>query len=536
MLVNKNNYDNSSLTNKYLATFARIPILDERLPFQVKVNNAGEIDPAGSIVTRNISEKDISNAVQNANRQGITTGETRKLNEARATGDAKAYDRLAPSQVDTVDRKFRGRQSALNLDADATSNAFNSFLNADPSSANERLQRATSKLGKSTTLGDVFTQSRNVQDKDVIKQARRLEDFYSKVQAGEKVKPEEMLVAREALTNLVRGQRDNALRATTASEKISPLQKVLDATRDLDLITRQASPQQVKLDPAASKRAKDAVSAGTVPSFLRSDSSGNIDTKNAIYSPVVRAPGEDTPLSRRAGLLESVRDKINKADGLIGQGDVSASINDDILYTLIGINRPKTRGEQITELKQSFGERLDNMRKGIEARRAARLPQVTAPTSPIPQGIPGVPSRNLTKKKRKPNNSFRANVKLPDDRSVEASLEVPDFIRNAFTRRGGGNATDNPKVKLGNLEIPANIQGNSVIDTIRERSSDLINNPTARTVAAGGLGLTGLGILGGTLLSGNRRQQQLDRQAELEAVADRPPVLPQNQLPLEPFV
>jgi hypothetical protein len=487
-------------TRLYLASFAKVgnPFGEEQ-EYKVKMKN-GVVDgsPGSTLTTQKGTQKDISSIAQNQNR-GALSG-------------------LTPSEVDVADRVYRGRNDSLGLQdpnvlqryasSPTTSTADQARLSQaitgktlntpedllKQAIANQRtatVANDTAGLGstKPLSLSSSELGSRSARSQSLI-DSRDLDEFYRTINSGGKPSRQVTDKARTALQNLTNAQRTSA----------SPLDELLNATKDVAYLTDNAKP-----------------ALPVKPTYIDPNST------DVSYKPKTRQPGQVSGVQRRADRLTQAKDYSTRAAQNLPAGGV---VTDDLLYTLAGQQRPPTLGEKVAGVPAAIGKAKQDAeaRKaaGIAKRQAAKNPPAPKPSTPAnPLSLTSAPTGKTSGKAKGKSDAITGKLKVGNT-DIEGEVNIPKWLR--------GKAEAKPKVP-GKLKINNPIDNGSIIKTIRDKVSKLAPSGKAGLLAGGAV-LGGAGLLGGgALLANNNRIKQEERQRQLDIVAQRPPMLPQNQLP-----
>lgn len=509
-------------TRLYLASFAKVgnPFGEEQ-EYKVKMKNGIVDGSVGStLTTQKGTQKDISNIAQNQNRGALSS--------------------ITPSEVDVADRVYRGRNDSLGLQdpnvlqryasSPTTSTADQARLSQGITgktinTPEDLLKQAIAKQRTATVTNDVVGTkplslssselgSRSARSQFLI-DSRDLDEFYRTINSGGKPSKQMTDKARGALQNLTNAQRTSA----------SPLDDLLSATKDVAYLTDNAKPVTITPDQAAIGRNKKKATLPVKPTYIDSSST------DVSYKPTTRQPGQVSGVQRRADRLTQAKDYSTRAAKNLPAG---GTVTDDLLYTLAGKQRPATLGEQAAALGQKVTgapAAIGQAKQDAEARKAAGIAKRKAANNPPAAIAPSTPANPLpltqpssgTGKGKAKTSSDAITGKLKvGNTDIEGEVNIPKWLR------GKGEAA--PK-KPGKLQINNPIDNGSIIKTIRDKVSKLAPSGKAGLLA-GGVALGGAGLLGGgALLANNRKIKQEERQRQLDIVAQRPPTLPQNQLP-----
>jgi hypothetical protein len=428
---------NKGIGRSYLATFARIPVYGSRgIEMPIKVNDEDRLDNEGKTVTARLGQKEISDAVQNQKRTAISIP-TARLTRARAGGPGASIDLkgLAPSQVDVVDRVYRGRNASLGLENPEGSPLYEGFIKSNGKAASKkRLQakdkRKSARLIQNTrgttdipaiqneTVGDLFEEAkikqrtsvssrdaaslgarevdRIAQKKAALMHSKQLDAFYKKLNSGQAVSPEEEERAVRSLQSLVEQKR--TIRSGKGS-KVTPLEDLLGSSRRVDYITRNAKPAEVKLDVAARDRLKKRLASNpTAPSYAVREANGTINPTKASYNPVQRTEGQTSAIGRRASLLENVKATVNAAD-------------------------EQTQGNASSLGREALYKALKNRDAGVSATRTPKI-------------MPNI-GRSAKSTANKVSNSARAAASAASSTAQAAGNSARTGAGNAFTNVAG---------------------------------------------------------------------------------------------------
>lgn len=617
---------------RYIASFALPPSYSsDGFPMRARLDADGNLANSAPLTDARITEAQISNAAQNSQRGALNSVSEAKLAEARAgeAGKATKLKGLAPSQVDLVDRKFRGRQESLGLSEPDISPLYQGYINQPGNPSTQRKRQSVSgkranaltREGKSLTVDSLLDTSagrqatatrsnagyvdpkattkvtpRSVPGLSAVDVAARrsrqqaliaskdLDEFYSKLNSGVPVTPDEQARGRAALQTLLDQKRTvKANAATAGGTSVTPLEDLLSSSRKIDYLTANATPVSVPLTEPAQQRLIDrGIGNGNapVPSYIAKDAAGNLDTTQAVYIPKVRAPGQQSAIARRAGRLDRAQSMLTNAERALADG---GAVDDSLLYSIAG--KPSTVASGIAD---PWGPPV--IPTPVASPTVAPTPTVSAapitsaPSKPIPRMSPPIPAPPTPSAPPAPGLGVRMQnaynnaatsaqnyvqgvqnrwaqippISTPVTATPSASpvpstappqvvvpptpptVPVSQNIKGTVTVPSGGQysaevevppwlrgkSSRTPAVKKPQpLQINAtrsNIPGD-LLDTVRSRVGSL--SPDNKNLAlAGLLGVGGVGMLaGGSLLGRSRQSAQAAREQELNDIARRPP-------------
>lgn len=373
---------------RYIASFALPPsYASDGFPMRARLDEQGNLSNSAPLTDAKITEAQIAEAARNNQRGAISRVSEADLAKARQgeAGKALKLKGLAPSQIDLVDRKFRGRQNSLGLYEPDTSSLYQEYVNDASNPVTQRKRqsvsgkRATSlaREGKPLTVNslletsagrqatatrtnvggpriDVGLSAVDVEARRSRQQAliasKELDDFYSKLSSGVPVTAEEQTRARTSLQTLLDQKRTvKANSVTSGKSPVTPLEDLLSSSRKIDYLTSNAVPAVVPLSNPAQERLKTRGIGNKgvkVPSYVVRDAagnpvrdaSGNIDITQAEYRPKVRKSGEQSAISRRAARLDRTQSRLSAAERALTEG---GTIDDSLLYSIAN-NAPDT--------------------------------------------------------------------------------------------------------------------------------------------------------------------------------------------------